>query len=328
MKFVFLIKASPAWQAGLAQLRQEFPRVTFIPQAELTETDITQAHAFVADRVTAEQLGLARALKILFLTYTGPNFLPLKELAQRGVRIANTHGNAQSVAERGIALALAFYGRLIDYHADFKQGRWHGAWGGKGLADTWESLEGKHCAVIGTGEIGKCLARMLKVFGCRVTGVKRRPAEGLLENFDHITLDLADALSDSELVFVTLPQTRETEGMFNAEVLAGMQGKFLVNLGRGAVIEEEALYHALKNGILKGAALDVWYTYPRPGETGTPLFPSRFAFHELPNVVLSPHVAGFTRQAIEANISQTIDNIRAYLRTGRPRYEVDPQRMY
>jgi phosphoglycerate dehydrogenase-like enzyme len=328
MKIVFLIKQTPAWQEGIQRLQEEFPHVTFVPMEEHTKNDITQADAIVCHMVKGEHLQMARNLKVLFFPFAGPMFLPLKEIAKRNILIANAHGNAQSVAERGLALTLAFYGHVIDYHHDCQSGKWHGAWGGKGVADTWDSLYGKTSAIIGSGEIGKCLARLLKAFGCKVIGFKKRQIEHPMENFDVITLDLDQALTDSELVYVTLPLTPHTKGMFNGDVLSKMKGKFLVNLGRGEVVEEEALYNALKDRVLKGAAIDVWYRYPEQGKSQGVVFPSRFAFHELPNVVLSPHVAGLTPHSVAMNVTQTIDNIRAYLKTGRPLFEIDSERMY
>ena len=138
------------------------------------------------------------------------------------------------------------------------------------------------------------MARILRVFGCETIGFKQRPVSGKMEDFDAVTLDLDEALADSELVFISLPLTRQTVGMFNAAVLSRMHGKFLVNMGRGEVVEEQALYDALKNGILKGAGLDVWFNYPQPGNTSPAIFPSKLPFHELSNVVLSPHVGGMT----------------------------------
>jgi phosphoglycerate dehydrogenase-like enzyme len=95
---------------------------------------------------------------------------------------------------------------------------------------------------------------------------------------------------------------------------------------RGEIVDEEGLYRSLKEGILKGVGIDVWYAYPREGDMEA--HPSRFPIHELPNVVLSPHIAGFTPQAAELNIEQSIENIRSYLRTGSPLFEVGLELMY
>jgi len=105
-----------------------------------------------------------------------------------------------------------------------------------------------------------------------------------------------------------------------------MAGKFIVNVGRGELLEEKAFFESLKDGILKGAAIDAWYAYPGPGNARVP--PSRYPFHELENVLLSPHVAGFTPEAAARNIEATIENIRAFLETGLPKWEVDLRAMY
>jgi len=89
-----------------------------------------------------------------------------------------------------------------------------------------------------------------------------------------------------------LPLTKETHHLINKEIISQMQGKFLVNVGRGQIIEEEALYYALKNGILAGAAIDTWYLYPDSDHAVQ--LPSRYPIHTFKNVVISPHVGGFT----------------------------------
>ena len=95
-----------------------------------------------------------------------------------------------------------------------------------------------------------------------------------------------------------------------------MKGKYLVNVGRGETVNEEALYNALKDGTLSGAAIDVWYNYP--GKKAEPVFPSHTPIYELPNVVLSPHKSSHTVEAINAMIDDTFENIRQYILTGKP----------
>jgi len=93
------------------------------------------------------------------------------------------------------------------------------------------------------------------------------------------------------------------------------------------VIDEEGLYNSLKNGILKGAALDVWYTYP-DWKNYKEKSPSRFPFNELENVLLSPHVGGSVSSALKVNLCQTVDNIRAYIKSGDPVFEVNISEEY
>jgi phosphoglycerate dehydrogenase-like enzyme len=326
MKILFYAKLNPLWLEKIDQLCNEFPEVDFITDQHQADLEIENAEAIVSGEISLEFIVRAKGLKIIFVPYAGVDALPMDYIREKGIRISNVHGNARYVAERSIALALSFYGKVIDYHSDLKRFQWHGYWAKGTIDDTWNSIQGRTCAVIGTGAIGKYIAKYLKVFDCRVIGFKKRPTTEKLEHFDEITTDLKKALDKSELVFVTLPLTEETRGMFSAEILAGMKGKFLVNVGRGAVVDEEGLYRSLKEGRLAGAGIDAWYLYPQRGETTAE--PSKYPITELPNVVLSPHLAGFTPQAALLNIEQTFENIRTYVRTGKAVSEVDPESLY
>jgi phosphoglycerate dehydrogenase-like enzyme len=194
------------------------------------------------------------------------------------------------------------------------------------VTGSWSSIYGKPCAVFGVGAIGSAIARVLKAFDCPVVGYRRRSEQPAPPFFDRIESDLRAAVESSELLFVALPLTPATNGLFSKELLASARGKFLVNVGRGPVVDEEGLYLALKGGILKGAAIDTWYAYPQAGATEGA--PSRFPVHELPNVVLSPHVGGSTREAALLNMEETIGNIAAWLRGGPCANEVDLRELY
>jgi phosphoglycerate dehydrogenase-like enzyme len=326
MKVLFCNKLNPLWLDKIEGLRREFLEVDFVTDRQNVDSEIENADAIVGGDLSLELVKVAKKLSMIFVPYAGVNALPLEYIKERGIRVCSMHANAPFVAERAIAMALAFYGKLIEYHNDLRHQQWHGFWAKKSTGDTWESIQGRNCAVIGTGEIGKHIAKYLKVFKCRVIGFKKRPITERPAFFDQITLDLNEALEKSELIFVTLPLTEETNGMFSADILSRMKGKFLVNVGRGKVVDEEGLYRALRDGILKGAGIDVWYTYPEPGETVGK--PSRFPIHELPNVVLSPHLAGFTPQSADLNIEATVENIKSYIKTGEVEFEVDPELMY
>ena len=326
MKIVFHNRLNPLWFQRIEELRHEFNHVDFVTDPDKVESALGSANALVTGVISLELIRRAQGLEIIFVPFAGVDGLPLDYARERGVKISNAHGNAPYVAERGIAMALAFYGKVIDYHNDLKESRWHGFAAHRGIRDTWDSIRGKTCAIIGTGEIGKQIAKLLNVFDCRVIGFKKRPVSETPEHFEQIRFDLDEALQEGELIFICLPLTAQTKGMFSAEVLSGLKGRFLVNLGRGGIVDEEGLYRTLKNGILKGAGIDVWYEYPKEGEDKRN--PSEFPIHELPNVVLSPHVAGFTPQAATLNIEQTIENIRSYIQTGKAKFEVDPDLMY
>jgi phosphoglycerate dehydrogenase-like enzyme len=282
--------------------------------------------AVVANPLDVSYFERANRLKALFVPFVGVNHLPAELLLQRGVSVFNCHGNAESVAERALAMTLAGFGRIIEYHNDLGRGIWHGFWVNKGREDFWHSIFRKRCAILGAGAIGQTLAGLLKAFGCSVAGYRRKLEATLPPGFDTMSTNLEQAVAGADLVFVTLPLTDLTKGLVNARILAAMKGAYLVNVGRGEVVVEADLYQALVDGTLSGAALDVWYTYPEKGSIEG--WPSRFPIHELPNVVLSPHVAGSTHEAVDMNVIQTAENVARWVLTGEARHRVDLKASY
>jgi phosphoglycerate dehydrogenase-like enzyme len=326
MKIVFYTRLNRLWLQRIEELKREFSHAEFVTERRRVDGEVEEAHALVGGFIPLDIIRRAQKANIIFVPFAGIDALPLDYIRGRGIRVSNAHGNAPYVAERAIALALAFYGRIIDYHNDLRMGKWHGYRVKKGVDDSWDSLQGRSCALLGTGEIGGNIAKLLKAFDCTIIGFKKRRSNTRRKYFDETTLALGEALEKGELIFISLPLTDETKGMLSAEILASLKDKVLINVGRGEIVDEEGLYRSLKEGILKGAGIDVWYRYPRDGEME--VHPSRFPLHELPNVVLSPHIAGFTPQAAELNIEQTIENIRSYLRKGNPLFEADLELKY
>jgi len=151
---------------------------------------------------------------------------------------------------------------------------------GRGAEDEWDTIFRRRCVILGTGAIGSALGLLLKAFHCEVIGFRLHADAPLPAGFDRVEGNLSTALEGAEIVISTLPLTAGTRGLIGEAELETMRGAFLVNVGRGEVIDEEALYMALKDGILGGAGLDVWYNYPKPGQTRGA--PSRFPIHELP----------------------------------------------
>jgi len=313
------------WDARIEALRSDFPQHRFLLGLKPGSPEAAELDVMLAGILPKESYLASPRLKAIFQAFTGINHLPVRELADRGVHVFNVHSNAFDVAERALALTLAFYGRIVEFHNDLAKGLWHGMWVGAGSEDRWDSLSRKTCAILGTGAIGTELALLLKAFSCKVLGWRRRTGQALPEGFDEVVGDLEEAVARAEIVFVTLPETALTVGLLTKKILASMKGKVLVNVGRGSIVDEEGLYLALKDGVLKGAAIDTWYSYPKTGKRGAP---SAFPIHELPNVILSPHVGGSTNQASLRAVDVTIENIRSYLEKGRCGNEADLGAMY
>jgi len=305
---------SPRWAAAFAELERSFPQHRFVQgDAEVAE-GIGTLDAIVASRLPSGLIAGASSLKALFVPLAGLNHLPVAELKAGKIRVFNVHANAEAVAQNALALILAHFGRLIEYHLDLREKKWHGFWVGKGAEDEWDTIYDRRCAILGTGAIGTALARLLKPFRCEIVGWRRHPEAPLPAGFDRVEANLEKAIAGADIVVSALPLTAETKGLIGGKTLALMRGAFFVNVGRAAVIDEEALYTALRDGLLRGAGLDVWYEYPKPGSTSAA--PSRYPIHELPTVVLSPHVAGSARQSSAGAIDVTVANLRSWLETG------------
>jgi phosphoglycerate dehydrogenase-like enzyme len=153
-------------------------------------------------------------------------------------------------------------------------------------------LEGKTVLVLGYGAIGRRVGRLCRGLGMEVIGVRREASP--TDSETGLPLEaLTELLPRADVLVITLPHTADTEGLIGKAELALLPPRpVVVNVGRGQVVDEEALYDALLDGTVHAAALDVWYRYPTDEDSRKHTPPSAFPFHELDNVVMSPHRAG------------------------------------
>ncbi len=329
MNIVFLNNLSEHWEPGLSNLENDFPQVTFIKNSNPDDRKnlLSTADAVITGRLKEEEINTAVNLKIIFVPFTGLNGFPLKLIKERNILISNTHANAKYVAEKAVAMILALLGRVVEYHNGLKEGKWFRSFD---YDDTWESIQGKTCGILGYGSIGKNIAKLLKAFDCKIIGYKKHIAKENKPEYayaDEITNNLDEVISKSDIIFISLPLNNETKGLLSGKVLSAMKGKYIVNIARGEIIDEDALYTALKEKTLAGAALDVWYNYPGKNQE-EPVFPAHKPIYELPNVVISPHKASNTKQSVYAMIDDTLANIRSYLNTGTTKNIIEKEHMY
>jgi phosphoglycerate dehydrogenase-like enzyme len=216
------------------------------------------------------------------------------------VAISSASGvHAVPLAEWSIFGLLAFTKQLPRLRRDATERRW----------DHYplDELRGKTLLVIGVGAIGLEVARLASAFGMRVLGVKRNADEQLphVESV-HPPEELRELVGDAHAIVVTLPLTDETRGLIDRETIGRMRdGAIFVNVGRGKVVDEDALIEALRSGKLAGAALDVTAKEPLPSDS--PLW-------ELENVILSPHTAALSWHENERIVDLFAENLRRYLR--------------
>ncbi|MGQ4832523.1 MAG: 2-hydroxyacid dehydrogenase [Candidatus Asgardarchaeia archaeon] len=279
-------------------------------------------------RVTKEVLKRAKKLKLIQVIGAGVSERLLKEVRDlEGIRIANTHGNYIAVAEHAIALVMALAKKLTIYDKYFRKGIW--------LDNDPKyfniQLKGKVLGIIGLGHIGRYIAKLGKGLGMKVIAIKRTYDEKLKRDLGLDFLGdqsmLSYVLENSDFLVIAVPRTKETKNMIGIEELKKMKRTaYLINISRGDIVNEEALYTALKEKIIAGAGLDVWYIYP--DEKNKVVFPSRFPFHELDNVIMTPHIAWKTPEALRGLLEQVAENINRIGRGEPPINIIDKELGY
>jgi D-3-phosphoglycerate dehydrogenase len=249
-------------------------------------------------RFTARVFERAPELRLLSLWGTGTDNVDLGAAASRGVTVTNTPGvSATSIAEHALALMLAVARRVPRLDAQTRAGEW--------ARGQMTQLHGKTLGIIGLGAIGRKFARLGEGIGMRVIAWTMHPDPSL----GFTLVDLDDLLRTSDVVSLHLRLSEQTRGFLDARRLALMKpSAILINTARGAIVDEAAMLDSLRSNRLAGAGLDVFEVEP---------LPHRHPVLELPNVVLTPHAAGITVEALEAGLQMALDNVRNFL-AGQP----------
>jgi phosphoglycerate dehydrogenase-like enzyme len=207
--------------------------------------------------------------------------------ARPTIAVHNLHHNAPATAELAIALLLAAAKSVVPVDRRFRGGDWSD----RGQMDRAMQLDGRNALVLGNGAIGQRVARACAGLGMTVDVIARRPRDGY-----HGPEALRILLPRAQALMVCLPATARTEGMIGEAELALLPSDaILVNIARGPIVAEGALFEALKAGRIFGAGLDVWWRYPESRDAWASTPPSTLPFHELDNVVLSPHRGGHVK---------------------------------
>jgi phosphoglycerate dehydrogenase-like enzyme len=257
----------------------------------------------VAGRPSAEQLHISADLHSLIIPFAG---IPAetRELVLRhfpSLPVHNLHHNAVATAEMAMALLFAVAKNLIPADRALRSHDWRIRYRPNENA----LLHGKRALVLGYGAVGRHIARLCRAVGLNVIALRRKAEKEIVEDGVQILPNslLDDVLGDSDVVFVAMPLTQRTEGMINAERIEKLpQQCIVVNVARGPIIEERPFFEALQRSTIAGAGIDVWYCYPADEARRERTEPATFPFHELDNVVMSPHRAGGSRHNEELRL--------------------------
>jgi D-3-phosphoglycerate dehydrogenase / 2-oxoglutarate reductase len=298
-------------QHGRALLRErddieivEFPNMISAGDFEVMLREQAPVHgvALGGTRFGEPELDASRDMKVVTRIGVGYDAVDVPALSRRKIplMVAGT-ANSPSVAEQALFMMLTLAKRAVEMHSIVKDGNW-----GYRLGMLPYDLFGKTVLIVGFGRIGtrtakRCLAMEMNV----LVYDPYKSADEIKAAGCEPVADLDAALPRADFVSIHCPKTSETIAMFNAARLERMKPTaYLINTARGGIIDEPALYEALVSGRLAGAGLDVFEQEPPPA--GHSLF-------ELPNVIMAPHVAGVTREAVDRMSEQTARNILSAL---------------
>jgi D-3-phosphoglycerate dehydrogenase len=282
----------------------EFPNLISATDFEALLKQQAPVHgvALGATRFGDTELEASKDMKVVTRIGVGYDAVDVPALSRRKVPLMVAgSANSPSVAEQALFMMLTLAKRATELHTLVKDGAW-----ATRLGKLPYDLFGKTVLIVGFGRIGsrtakRCLAMEMNV---QVYDPYKPAAEIKAAGCEPVA-DLDATLPHADFVSIHCPKTPETVGLFNAARLRLMKpSAYLINTARGGIVVESALYDALKSGKLAGAGLDVFEQEPPP--RGHSLF-------ELPNVIIAPHVAGVTREAVERMSEQTARNILSVL---------------
>jgi glycerate dehydrogenase len=256
----------------------------------------------------------ARKLRMIQALVAGVDHLPFDRFPAAAIVCSNAGAYSVPVAEHALALLLAAAKDIPLRTDEIRRGIFNQGVTNKGLA-------GLTALVLGLGGIGTEIARRCKGFEMRVVGMARSRRPSAAVDDVGTMEDLPRDLPAADAVFLALPLTRVTQGLVDRRFLQRMKDDaILVNIARGKLIVEDDLFEHLKTHPRFRAALDTWWTYPDTTE-GRPF---HRPFHDLPNIVMTPHVAPMVAGQRERAMELALDNVRRFLRGETPRNVVDP----
>ncbi len=306
---------APLRETHLAAIRAVDPRVEIEATRDRERAMAASPEAEVLVGWRVPEALVRRATRLRWFHSLAAGVDQMLALLDPAIRVTTSSGiHAIPMSEHVFGLMLMWSRRIHVAHRNQIGRAWDRA------AAAGDELHGKTLGVLGLGEIGREVARRAGAFGMRVIGT-RRTAEAVLGVEDvHGPEGTAAVLAAGDVVVIALPLTRETRGLVGEAALRAMKpGALLVNVGRGEIVDEAALSRALREGWIAGAGLDVYAREPLPADS--PLW-------DLPNVIMTPHVAGDSPRYLDRAAPLLAENVRRYLADEPLRNLVDRARGY
>ena len=314
-----------AWEEAYVRERLSGEDITFHTGSLATFPDLSDLEAevlctFIESKIGEAEMSHFPVLRLIATRSTGFDHIDLTAAKERGITVVNVPFYGENtVAEFTFALLLALSRRVIDADELVRSG----AFSPVGLRGF--DLADKTLGVIGCGHIGTHVIRMAQGFGMKIIACDAYPNEELSHTLGFSYLTLPELLAESDIVTLHVPYNEHTHHLINKENISLMKkGAYLINTARGAIVETNALVEALQSGSIAGAALDVLeeegdlddeaslLTAPHPNAEAIKTALENHYLIEHPRVIVTPHLAFNTTEAVERILDTTIENIRHF----------------
>ncbi len=310
-----ILITDPIHEQAMALLNSETEAFLASPDAPISDQMKGVSGLLVRRRLGPEVVTASDVLEVIARHGVGLDFIPMEAATAHGIPVVYApFSNTDSVVEHTLAFMLAMAKGLCVRNELAKTGRWS-----EGRFPLGIELKGRTVGIIGLGRIGARVARVCADgFGMRVTAYDPAADRSRAESAGvRLVPELRELLSESDFVTLHAPLIPSTEGMINAEALSAMKPTaYLVNAARGALVDEDALYSALKEGRIAGAAIDV--LVEDPPRADHPLL-------SLPNLIVSPHSAALTEEAFLRMGMDAAGDILRVLRGEKPVSIANPE---
>jgi len=313
MRIVFHGTNAATFEPGFAELLGAGHEVVCVPDLPASASDIEAFRS--ADVIVGIRLDASHprpdGVRLYHAPAAGVDAIDRTRLPT-GTPLCCCFGHDPAIAEYVMTALLLRHVPIPDADRDLREGKWT-YWASTRSALRTE-LGDATLGILGFGHIGKAVAARAKAFGMTVHAANRSPVatSPLVDRYFPLN-EMAAFMASADYILVSLPHNAATEGFVGRDALAAMPSHAVIlNVGRGPVIDETALYEALAKRRIGGAVIDTWYVYPTPASPEP--HPGRLPFHELDNCVLTPHMSGWTHGTIRRRQETIVDNIRRLLR--------------
>lgn len=295
---------------------EEFGSVKVYPT---TSPEEVVSHAQNADciilnkvKLTSENLPQLPKVKLICITATGYDNVDVKYCGKNGIAVCNVAGySTDAVAQLTLAMALSLYNKLSYFDGYVKSGDYTKSGIQNKLTPVFHEMSGKVWGIVGYGNIGERVAKVAKALGCEILAFKRKPKDGIC------CVELSELMKKSDIISVHLPSSEATSKIISREKIALMkQSAILINVARGAVIDEDAVTDAILNDKIGGFACDVYSAEP---------FTNTHPYNKIlknENVILTPHLAWGAYETRVRLLDEVAKNIKSFI-DGGDRSRVD-----